>query len=516
MSDDEFMMIDNVLSKIVTKKEPKKIKKIINVVKIVKKNSTKDDNNNIKINKLNLPDDDCYKTCHKCNNRKERTLFSLHKTTKDGYDNRCKECVKNVKIENKKKYENIDEKEIFDSLKEYMDTFTPNLNNKEWQGGKIKGTYFKRVGATKYTVNCDKMSKVVDTEKDAQELLIKYNQKNDLARNQYKIIEYNKQKYILMRLTKNYVTLFDFEDLDLLRKINVIVGKGSTNKNSKYYCVGTYKYTQKLIHNILTGYAMCDHINRYPLDNRRCNLQPTTHSDNNSNRTNISYKKIDIEDNKYHAKLKWVKNDGGFKSIYEDKIFDKLEEARDWLNQRATRVDNIKYSDKVTKELKSSYEEIMKKYAEDFKWCDNDDTKNDEDTETNSENDTDTEEIIKNKSKKKSEDNEDKVNLTKQEKYDLFKKIDKDFSLNKYSINIKCNTLQILKYNEIEYKFCGSCKLWVNYTEHVFKKYCKICTSNRNKNDINKREKTKIWKIKNKEKIAEYNKKYREEKLVKT
>ena len=43
------------------------------------------------------------KKCHKCNIVKSIENFSKHKTTADGYDNRCRDCVKILRDSIKKK-----------------------------------------------------------------------------------------------------------------------------------------------------------------------------------------------------------------------------------------------------------------------------------------------------------------------------------------------------------------------------------------------------------------------------
>jgi hypothetical protein len=512
MSDDEFLFIDNAIQGVTTKKNTTKDntkKKCVKVIKIIKK-SCSDTTESEKDDK----DDTDFKTCHKCNLRKSREEFSKHKTTRDGLDNRCKNCVKEVKNRTKPEYKILDMKYI-NTLEQYLDINEPDLEETGWQGGKLYGTIFKRTGATKYTVTVKNKSAVCLTYDDALEKMKEFNNKLGLKKNQYKIIKYKNKKYVLMQISNNYVTLFDFSKLDVLRKVYLNSTRSSMklNPNTKSYCICNIDNRMGRVHNIITGFDMCDHLNRYPMDNRSENLVLTTHSENNLNRTNISYKKINEKDGKYSAKIKWIENKGeGFQPMEDSKTFSDLDKAKKWLDDKENIVSTNKISDPYITKLKSSYEEIMKKYAEDFKWCDNDDTKNDEDSEDESEESDDDTTKLKTKPKQKiKKDKEDRTTLTKEEKYDLFKKIDKEFTLNKYSINIKCNTLQILKYNEIEYKFCGSCKSWKNYTENNFKKYCKSCTSNRNKNDINRREKTKLWKLQNKEKISEYNKKYRED-----
>ncbi len=482
--------------------------------------AVKDDNANKadkadKHYKGNTADEIKTKKCRKCEKTLDIIKFSIHKQTADGYDNRCKDCVKEMKkkireqINNDKVNENITPRNYLQNATEYLDEFEPDLNSTEWQGGKLKGTVFKRKDAEKYTITLNKQTKIALTMDDAKKELYKMNKKEDSIKNMYKIITHKDKRYIIMQLSNNYVSLFDYDKLNLLRKLNMLVSKSSEkqNSNSKYYCLATLNNRNGLIHNIITNFDMCDHINRYPLDNRVENLSTTTYSDNNRNKSCISYKKIQNINNKYYAKIKYLdKEIQMFTYKYDEKTFDTNEEAIEWINKRCTEINNIHIDiielDEDFINLKNDYETIMKKYAGNFKWCDSDDTKIQEQQE---EEQQEEQNIEDNKVER----------MSKEDKYKQFKDIDKDFTINKYNINLKSNTIQHLTYENIEYKFCSKCHNWNNITNYrmcsdsvdKLNKYCKSC----DKKYINNKESTQKWKDTNKDKVSEYNKKYREE-----
>ena len=104
-------------------------------------------------------------------------------------------------------------------------------------------------------------------------------------------------------------------------------------------------------------------------------------------------------------------------------------------------------------------------------------------------------------------------------KYKQFKDIDNDFTIQKYNIDLKSNTINHLTFQDKEYKFCSQCNQW-NLIDlyHAYKssvdglyKYCKSCSKDLKKQSEETNSTTKNWKENNKEKVAEYNKKYREQ-----
>ena len=491
------------------------------------KNKNKDNNSDNKIDnkqeiiQLNTTDNQKIKKCRKCNIDKSLDNFSKHKDTADGYDNRCKDCVKQMKSKlNKKFQENLKDNDIskrqyIQNATEYLDLATPDLTTTDWQGGKLKGTYFKRKNAEKYTVCVEKKSVIVETEEDAKKMIIKLNKEYKCAKNMYRIITYKNKKYVLMQLSLNYVGLFDFDKLDLLRKINLSVTRTSknSNPNAKYYCLSSLDLYIAQIHNVLSDYDMVDHRDRYPLDNRIDNLSLTNYRENNMNRSKISNKKIDFIDGKYKCSIKYFAIDPKnreFCTRTDENSFSTKQEGLDWLDKTSKKLDHdISIYDDEVMELKKSYEVIMIKYADDSKWCDTDDTK-----DTNKLKELDK----KSKSESNSESNsEQDKKLSKLDKYKQFKDIDNDFTFDKYNINLKSNTISHLTYEDIEYKFCSQCNNWNKLDSyHAYKssvdglyKYCKTCSKKLKQKNENKNNTTKEWKEKNKEKVAEYNKNYR-------
>lgn len=470
------------------------------------------------------------KKCKKCDTEKSIENFSKHKTTADGYDNRCKDCVKSMKKKIKEKFKenlkdnDITKREYIQNAKKYLDTFEPDLTTTDWQGGKLKGTYFKRTNAEKYTVCVEKKSVIVSTEEDAQKMIISLNKEYKCAKNMYKIITYKNKKYILMQLSNNYVGLFDFDKLDLLRKINLSVSKASkkSNSNAKYYCLASLDLYIALIHNVISDYDIVDHRNRYPLDNRYDNLSLTNYRENNMNRSKISNKKIDLIDGKYKCSIKYIAIDPktkAFCSRTDENSFSTKQEGLDWLNNRAKDLDyDISIYDDEVMELKKSYEEIMIKYADGFKWCDNDETKDENKLDKLDNSDTKSNSDTESNPDSDSEPEFDKK-LSKLDKYKQFKDIDNDFTIQKYNIDLKSNTISHLTHNDIEYKFCSQCNNWNKLDlYHSYKssvdglyKYCKDCSKKLKQKNENTNSTTKSWKEKNKERVAEYNKKYREQ-----
>ena len=97
-----------------------------------------------------------------------------------------------------------------------------------------------------------------------------------------------------VKIDNDYTMLVDFEDLHIVEAHSICKSRGG-NKNAKYYAAVSFKGTRedkkngkKMIesfHKFLTGNSMTDHVNRNPMDNRRCNLRATTKKVNNNNRT---------------------------------------------------------------------------------------------------------------------------------------------------------------------------------------------------------------------------------------
>ena len=427
------------------------------------------------------------------------------------------------KVKNELNDTNITPRQYIQNANNYLDIFEPNLLTTDWQGGKLKGTYFKRKDAEKYTVCVEKKSIVVATETEAKKTMIELNKKYKCGKNMYKIITHNNNKYVIMQLSSGYVGLFDFNKLDLLRKINLSVTCRSkkANPNAKYYCLATLDNCDSQIHNVISDFDMVDHRNRYPLDNRYQNLSMTTAKENNMNRSKVSNKKIDFINDKYKCIIKYLTVNPKtrlFESVIDEKVFETKEEGLKWLDEISKSIDyDITVYDDEVMELKKSYEEIMIKYADGFKWCDTDDTK---DISKLNELDKTSDKSDKSDEKSILEDDKQTDNkLSKIDKYKQFKDIDKDFTIQKYDINLKSNTISHLTYQDIEYKFCSQCNNWNkldlyhvhNASIDKLYKYCKSCSKKLKQLNENTNSTTKQWKDKNKDKVVEYNKKYREE-----
>jgi flagellar biosynthesis GTPase FlhF len=71
-------------------------------------------------------------------------------------------------IKEKFKDNDTSKRQYIQNATEYLDLFEPDLTTTDWQGGKLRGTYFKRKNTNKYTVCVEKKSIIVDTEKEAK------------------------------------------------------------------------------------------------------------------------------------------------------------------------------------------------------------------------------------------------------------------------------------------------------------------------------------------------------------
>ena len=229
------------------------------------------------------------KVCHKCQKEQSIACFSKHSGTKDKLDNRCKECVKNIKRNNKE----------HNTSKEYP-VIDLDLTCREWQVGKPTGTILERSTerldsiAKRYEVRIalgnaktksksfafDKYESPEKAYQAANEWLICKSNELNLTRNMIKILDENT---IEVMLTKDQIMKTDISFADLCQKYSLVSTK-SGNATSEYYAA--ISINNKLIpfHKYITKYDMTDHINRDPLDNRLVNLKKTSAKLNNNNR----------------------------------------------------------------------------------------------------------------------------------------------------------------------------------------------------------------------------------------
>tara|TARA_Y100000389_G_scaffold151529_1_gene151301 strand:- start:6602 stop:7489 length:888 start_codon:yes stop_codon:yes gene_type:complete len=256
------------------------------------------------------------KICRLCNNELELYNFNKHSGTKDKLDNRCKECVKKIKTKNTepKVYE------IFDL----------DLNNIDWQVGKVAGTILER-NNEKFEVRIKINDKIKSksfafskykSKDEAKETAIQYqidiSNKYNLTRNRIKIIDNNT---IEVELNNNLIMKTDIQFSDLCQKYTICSGKGGgvNYETNDYYAVISLNNKTVLFHKYITNYNMTDHDNRNTLDNRLSNLKDTTHKLNNNNRGTIKAKRNDKEhilgirfiekDNSWQARIKQNNNE---------------------------------------------------------------------------------------------------------------------------------------------------------------------------------------------------------------
>lgn len=484
-------------------------------------------------------------TCSKCKIVKPVTDFSVNKQLKSGHDKRCKKCVSNLGIQLRKNATSEkDKREILRNLDKYIDIFEPDFTNPNWQGGKVKFTIFKREKEDKFSASI-KYINGLNQEKSRTKLVKTYDEGIQFIKdicmthnvnrdNMYKIVTHNDKQYIIVQLSKGYVTLFNISHLDFIRKIKLCAVRTS-GKEKRHYCIGFGKSLQAYIHNILSDFDFVDHYDGYPLDNRNSNLSLSNPKENNKNRTPISHKRIgfDVGDN-YVAEIKYTENIGeGYVTKFDTKSFPKtkdgIECAKQWLNDREYDINRmVKLHEKRDTELGKEFEYIMTNYADNFKWCDGDDTVLSTDKIEKKHT------LITNEEEKvklifiddlSSEDEhqaplqqpKDEVKnhciiLPKDKKYELFKHIDPDFSFSKYStIDFDQRTLQEIPFNDVTYRFCARCGTWKDRVKNFGNGkrviYCKQCQKSKRDDEADLR---KDWKAKNKEHIKEYNKKYRE------
>lgn len=383
--------------------------------------------------------------CSKCNQS-----LTIDKKESGKYGKRCKECLKQAKLSSNKREreKDIDKTDIKSTI---------------WQGGKYSGTIFERVKQN--TINCCvggkqkcfSISKFENKDKAIEEAKIYRKNKSDeldLTINKYKLIfnQDNIPTYIIVKLSKNYVMLCDYSDLDMIKETYLCVSR-SGSENSQNYCVlSSSKITS--FHKIKTGFEMTDHINGYPLDNRSCNLRNTNHKENNNNSSNIHKAYVNKHKDGYEAVL--VVNNNRYEKNIISKIFENKNQATIYLEEEKIKIDRHLYQEDGNKlNLKKEFEEIMSKYAEGFKW-------NDKIVDQEQEEILKDYNIIKNEKNKSNKD-------TKLEIYNLFKtQIDETWSIESIDHNkVSQRKVEHISYNEITYKFCNKCLKWLNIIQYT-------------------------------------------------
>ncbi len=422
------------------------------------------------------------KTCHKCGQIKNINEFSFHSTTKDGLDNRCKDCVKLVNIQ----YKQSGPGKILEK-----DVQSTDFNNFEWQGGKYYGTIFKRKDSEIYTVSVNGKTRTFNpinysskevAYKDATKWRNIMSDYMKLTKNKYKLIKINNEvKYIMIQLSQNYVTLTNIEYLDFIKSHYMMVSR-SASKNAKQYCsyVDPISKTQYRFHRNIIGYIdseedcdnVIDHHNRYPLDNRIENLRPLTIAENNKNKTRIHKTFCKEIDGMFQANIVHLCHG---KQTITSEFFSDKKFAKQWIDKICRIIDDPTM-DEQSLNLKTKFEEIMKKYSDNFKW-------RDVSTSDNKEID----EIVE---IKKEEIKTELAHTTKKE--DIYEKfheqIDKNYV---FPDDLIENGLLVkhIYHNNDEYKFCTLCQKWISVKDYFkasknwdgLDRRCRSCKKNDSK-----------------------------------
>lgn len=389
-----------------------------------------------------------------------------------------------------------------------IDSYTSS----EWLGGKYAGHilsmkdnqgYFGRFGGERTggakiqkSFNVKTYETLEKAKEAAEKWLIEHSTATGLLRNKYKIIyKDEKPTYLLVELTQNYCTLMDYEQLPILEKYRLYCTK-SSSENSKQYCIFDTKEKLCKIHKHITGFKMTDHINRYPLDNRRENLRETNASENNKNRTCIHSVKTDYNplDRIYTATIEYILTHK-FQKETVSKTFHYKGDAEKWIKMKSEELDKFEDQDYTFKYLRSTFEELMKRFGDNHYW-----------------NDQDKDESVIEEKQEEISNTILQMNPKEQRRqiYLKFKEIDPDFVMNEDWLKTK--TIEKMKYNKVVYKYCSCCDKWVNvenyYTSNKnydkLDRNCKSCKSRKSK-EINKK-----WREEHKDDISKYNKEYRE------
>ena len=373
-------------------------------------------------------------TCAKCKEKKQIEDFNASELKRSTYS-RCRDCMRSYKTAEKKKPRELD----------LDDT---DISNRTWQGGKYHGhildknnTFYPRVSGKHKSFRYDDANKDKVYDLANQWRKDKSNELN-LTSNRYKIVfDGDVPKYLIVQLSKDYITLVDYDYKDVIKSHFMCVTR-SGHENSQYYCNITVDSKNKGLHGHLTGFNMVDHINGYPLDNRKCNLRDTNYSENNKNRSLIhktSCMKSKDKNNNYEAIIIYNDHTLYFQKIMINEVFATKELAKQWIETKCTEIDAHLNKIPNRQLLKQEYEDIMAMHSDGYKWRDLFDT------------------ISTNNIQQATPTNEKQT--IRNDNYNLFKNIDPDWVMpDVFKSSIK---LEHITHNNLEYKFCTKCNKWV-------------------------------------------------------
>lgn len=214
------------------------------------------------------------KECRNCGHSYPCSHYSLHEDTKDGLNSLCRNCAKELRdqIQNERPRE--------------LDFDEPNINYDGWQGGKYASVVKKIKDREDYEVRineCYKIFYVSEYGSDEAAYLAANQWRKEasdrlyLTKNKYKVIkENNVPTYIIVQISQGYVTLLDFSMLDFVRNHTLSASRAGKKLDQCYviYYDRVTKITKSLSKHVFGSINRIDYLSGCLLDNRSINLRP--------------------------------------------------------------------------------------------------------------------------------------------------------------------------------------------------------------------------------------------------
>lgn len=231
------------------------------------------------------------KNCRTCKKNKPHENFYTSKSSQDGYRLDCIECYCNIGKERRKR-------QAEEKKSKHYEIQSIDINSFDWQVGKCKGTVclIKKDGHTYWTgmisnidgykqksiqkgFRIDEYGDEKAKQKAVEWRFVKCKELG-LIKNRIRIL--SDRKTIEVQLNQNKTMFTDIEFINLVQKYTLKAV--CHDQDSKLWYVHVkIEGKDTLFHIVITGFGMTNHINRNGLDNRRINLEETTHKDNMRN-----------------------------------------------------------------------------------------------------------------------------------------------------------------------------------------------------------------------------------------